>query len=200
MTATMRVTTCSAPQPLDETKIGRPAMSQFHPAKVRHPGEIAEVAILFREYTDWLGIDLSFQGFEAELTSLPGKYAPPGGELMLARTPDSGALGCVAVRPLEGAAVCEMKRLYVRPAARGLGIGGALAAAIIRAAEELGYAEMKLDTLPSMAEAFALYKRFGFAEIAAYYHNPVPGTVYLGKKLAPQQTVPEQRSQTEHGA
>jgi ribosomal protein S18 acetylase RimI-like enzyme len=78
-----------------------------------------------------------------------------------------------------------MKRLYVRPAARGLGIGAALVAAIIHAAEELGYREMKLDTLPSMPEALALYKRCGFLEIRAYYHNPVPGTVYLGKRLAP---------------
>jgi ribosomal protein S18 acetylase RimI-like enzyme len=101
---------------------------------------------------------------------------------MLARAP-GGAVGCVAVRPLEGVTVCEMKRLYVRPAARGLGLGKALVAAIVRSAEELGYAQMKLDTLPTMPEALALYKRFGFAEIAAYYHNPVPGTVYLGKKL-----------------
>jgi ribosomal protein S18 acetylase RimI-like enzyme len=81
-----------------------------------------------------------------------------------------------------------MKRLYVRPAARGLGIGGALVAAIIRSAQELRYAQMKLDTLPTMPEALALYKRFGFAEIEAYYHNPVPGTVYLGKKLVPNRT------------
>jgi ribosomal protein S18 acetylase RimI-like enzyme len=178
----------------DESTIGPPAMSQFHLAKVRQPQEIAEVAILFREYADWLGIDLSFQGFEAELKSLPAKYAPPAGELVLARAPDGGALGCVAVRPLDGAgAACEMKRLYVRPAARGLGIGGALVAAIIRSAEELGYAEIKLDTLPTMAEAVALYKAAGFAEIPAYYHNPVPGTVYLGKKLA-QRAQFEQRS------
>jgi ribosomal protein S18 acetylase RimI-like enzyme len=163
----------------------RSAMSRFRLAKVRHADEIAAAAILFREYADWLGIDLSFQGFEAELESLPGKYAPPIGELMLAYSPAGEALGCVAVRPLQGAAVCEMKRLYVRPAARGLGIGAALVAAIIRSAEELGYTQMKLDTLPSMPEAFALYKRCGFLEIPAYYHNPVPGTVYLGKQLSP---------------
>ena len=163
-------------------------MSQFRLVKVRHAEEIATAATLFREYADWLGIDLSFQGFDAELASLPGKYAPPFGELMLAYSLDGDPLGCVAVRPLEGNAVCEMKRLYVRPAARGLGIGGALVAAIIKSAQELGYAEMKLDTLPSMAEAFALYKRFGFLEIPAYYHNPVPGTVYLSKQLSSRPT------------
>jgi GNAT superfamily N-acetyltransferase len=159
------------------------AISRFRLAKVRAPEEIAVAAVLFREYVDWLGIDLSFQGFEAEVASLPGKFAPPLGELMLACAPDGAALGCVAMRPLEGATICEMKRLYVRPAARGHGIGAALVAAIIGCAQELGYAEMKLDTLAGMAEAFALYKRFGFIEIPAYYHNPVPGTVYLGKRL-----------------
>ncbi len=159
-------------------------MPPFRLAPVRHPQEIAAAASLFREYVDWLGIDLSFQGFEAELASLPGKYAPPAGELLLACAPAGDALGCVAVRPLDGLKVCEMKRLYVRPAARGLGIGTALVGAIITSAQELGYAEMRLDTLPSMAEAFALYQRFGFVQIPAYYHNPVPGTVYLGKQLS----------------
>jgi GNAT superfamily N-acetyltransferase len=160
-------------------------MSRFRLAKVRHAEEIAAATTLFREYADWLGVDLSFQGFEAELASLPGKYAPPSGELMLACSPVGDALGCAAMRSLAGTAVCEMKRLYVRPAARGLGIGAALVAAIIRSAEEFGYAEMKLDTLARLPEAFALYKRFGFLEIPAYYHNPVPGTVYLGKPLSP---------------
>jgi GNAT superfamily N-acetyltransferase len=171
-------------------------MSQFRLAKVRRPQDIAEAAILFREYADWLGIDLSFQGFEAEFASLPGKYAPPAGELMLACAPAGDALGCVAMRPLGASAVCEMKRLYVRPAARGLRIGAALVAAIIGCAEELGYEEMKLDTLAGMQEAFALYKRFGFREIPAYYHNPVPGTVYLGKRLTPRGASSELRRQT----
>jgi GNAT superfamily N-acetyltransferase len=170
-------------------------MSQFRLAKVRRPQEIAAAAVLFREYADWLGIDLGFQGFEAEVASLPGKYAPPWGELMLACAPAGDALGCVAVRPLEGAAVCEMKRLYVRPAARGHGLGAALVTAIIGCAQELGYAEMKLDTLAGMAEAFALYKRFGFLEIPAYYHNPVPGTVYLGRRLT-RGALSEQRRRT----
>jgi ribosomal protein S18 acetylase RimI-like enzyme len=166
-------------------------MPSFRLAKVRHAEQIAAVALLFREYVDWIGIDLGFQGFEAELAGLPGKYAPPTGELMLACSPAGAALGCVAVRPLEGETVCEMKRRYVRPAARGLRIGASLVAAIVRSAEELGYAEMKLDTLPSMPQALALYKSCGFSEIAAYYHNPVPGTVYLGKRLSHPQTRPE---------
>src|SRR5258707_4018227 len=139
-------------------------MSQFNLMRVRHAEQIAAITILFREYVDWLGIDLSFQAFEGELKSLLGKYAPPTGELMLASAPDGSALGCVAVRSLAGVTVCEMKRLYVRPAARGLGVGRALVAAIIRSAEELGFTQMKLDTLPAMDEALALYKRFGFVE------------------------------------
>jgi ribosomal protein S18 acetylase RimI-like enzyme len=171
-------------------------MLQFRLAKVRYAEGIAVTATLFREYADWLGIDLSFQGFEAELASLPGKYAPPTGDLILACAPSGDALGCVAVRPLEGTAACEMKRLYVRPAGRRSGIGTALVTAIIKSAEELGYAEMKLDTLPSMPEALALYKRYGFAEIPAYYHNPVAGTVYLGRQLSPRGTPAKQRLRT----
>ena len=161
------------------------AMPELRLVKVRQPEEIGAAAVLFREYVDWLGIDLSFQDFENELAALPGKYAPPEGELILACSHAGDALGCVGVRPLDGTIVCEMKRLYVRPSARGLGVGRALIGAIISAAEELGYAEMKLDSLPWMDSALALYKQFGFTEIAAYYDNPVPETRYLGKRLAP---------------
>jgi len=91
----------------------------------------------------------------------------------------------VALQRLDGTRVCEMKRLYVRPSARGLGLGAALVTAIINTAEEVGYAEMKLDTLPWLKEAFALYQRFGFVEIEPYYNNPITGTRYLGKKLRP---------------
>jgi ribosomal protein S18 acetylase RimI-like enzyme len=157
----------------------------FRLVKARHPQEIGAAAILFREYANWLGIDLSFQDFENELRALPGKYAPPTGELILACSQAGDALGCIGVRPLDGAAVCEMKRLYVLPSARGLGVGRALIGAIITAAEELGYPEMKLDTLPWMHSAIAMYRQFGFEEIAPYYDNPVPGTRYLGKRLSP---------------
>jgi len=160
------------------------ATPPFHLVKVRKAEEIAAATTLFREYADRLGIDLAFQDFENELKTLPGKYAPPEGELILASSHAGDVLGCVGVRPLDGA-MCEMKRLYVRPAARGSGLGRILVGAIIEAAEELGYAEMKLDTLPWMDSAMVLYKQFGFTEIAAYYDNPVPGTRYLGKRLAP---------------
>ncbi len=151
---------------------------------VRSPADTREVAALFRDYAASLPVDLGFQGFDAELVDLPGKYAPPEGELLLARSGDGAALGCVALRSLESAGVCEMKRLYVRPEARGLGVGRALVAAIIAAAEQRGYAEMRLDSLPTMTEATALYRRCGFVEIPAYCYNPVPGTVYLAKRLS----------------
>lgn len=167
---------------------------QFRLSKVRQAHEISAAAALFHEYADWLAIDLSFQGFAEELVTLPGKYAPPTGELILASAPSDEALGCVAVRPLEGRRVCEMKRLYVRPAARGLGLGRALVAAIVRSAQDLGYTEMRLDTLPTMVEAFALYRRFGFTEIPAYYNNPVPGTRYLSLKIAPLQSAATYRA------
>jgi ribosomal protein S18 acetylase RimI-like enzyme len=173
-------------------------MLQFRLAKVRYAEGIAATAILFREYAEWLGIDLSFQGFEAELESLPGKYGPPDGDLLLAVAPSGEALGCVGVRPIEGIAVCEMKRLYVRPAARHLGLGETLVSSIIRSAEELGYAEMKLDTLPAMPEAHALYRRFGFAEIPPYYPSPLPGTVYLGKPLSPRQAAAARRARAKY--
>lgn len=153
----------------------------------RSPADIAAVAALFREYADGVGVDLSFQGFADELAALPGAYAPPAGELLLARgaTGAEAMLGCVGLRPLGDAGVCEMKRLYVRPAGRRLGVGNRLVGAIIAAAEARGYAEMRLDSLPSMIAAIALYRRFGFAEIAPYCYNPVRGTLYLGRRLLP---------------
>jgi ribosomal protein S18 acetylase RimI-like enzyme len=147
------------------------------------PGDVADAAALFKEYAAGLDIDLGFQGFAAELAGLPGEYAPPSGELLLARAPDGTALGCVGLRPLAADGICEMKRLYVRPEARGLGLGAALVAAIIAAAEARCYREMRLDSLPSMGSAVALYRRFGFVDIAAYCYNPVPGALFLGKVL-----------------
>jgi putative acetyltransferase len=132
---------------------------------------------LFQEYAASLGFDLGFQDFERELSHLPGEYVPPHGCLLLAWY-GAEAVGCVAVRPLKDR-VCEMKRLYVRPAYRGLGLGKALAEAAIAEAKRLGYAAMRLDTVPSMQRARELYRALGFAETAPYRYNPIPGATYL---------------------
>ena len=139
--------------------------------------DLCEVRALFREYADSLPFSLEFQDFERELAQLPGPYAPPRGSLLLVR----GA-GCVGLRPLD-TSMCEMKRLYVRPAARGRGIGRLLAEAVIAEGRRLGYARMRLDSTPGMESAQALYARLGFREIPAYRANPIPGTRFLELEL-----------------
>jgi ribosomal protein S18 acetylase RimI-like enzyme len=144
--------------------------------------QIATARTLFKEYEASLGIELTFQGFAREVAELPGAYAPPAGRLFLA-TDGAEPAGCVALRPL-GDGICEMKRLYVRPSARGARLGRRLAETVIREGRAIGYARMRLDTLPSMKEAFALYQSLGFTEIAPYCENPIVGTRFMELDLA----------------
>ena len=136
---------------------------------------------LIEEYAATLGIDLCFQNFSEEIASLAEIYGPPNGCLLLARQ-SNGMTGCVAVRK-QAAAVCEMKRLYVRRPYRGAGLGRRLADMAIGRARQLGYSQVVLDTLPSMAEAQALYESLGFREVAGYYQNPMNGVRYLALEL-----------------
>jgi putative acetyltransferase len=140
---------------------------------------------IFREYADTLGIDLCFQGFEAELAALPGDYAAPAGLLLLAWV-DGELAGCGAFRPLadaDYANACEMKRLFVRRAFRRFGLGRQIAQALIDAATQAGYSAMLLDTLDDMEAARELYATLGFEEIPPYYYNPIPGAHYLKAEL-----------------
>lgn len=132
---------------------------------------------LFREYQSSLGIDLCFQEFDKELAELPGEYSPPDGRLILGYWA-SDLAGCVALRKIDDA-TCEMKRLYVRPAFRGKKIGRTLAEIIIGEARRMGYARMRLDSLPSMKEAIALYRSLGFRVIGPYRYNPIEGSMFM---------------------
>lgn len=144
--------------------------------------DLEQVRQLFMAYAQSLPIDLAYQDFDAELAALPGKYAPPGGALLLALNGSGNAIGCAAVRPLEDG-VCEMKRLYVAPDGRGTGAGRKLAQAVIAAARGMGYREMRLDTLPTMTAAQALYAMLGFELIEPYYDTPVENTVFMALRL-----------------
>jgi len=144
-------------------------------------GQIEQVRTLFREYAEATGHGECFQGFTREVAELPGPYAPPSGQLLLAQV-DSGPSGCVALRKLEDS-VCEMKRLYVRSEFRSRKLGRQLAEAIIAEARRIGYGAMRLDTLPSMAAARALYQTLGFRAIPRYNDNPSEGVIYLELRL-----------------
>jgi putative acetyltransferase len=139
--------------------------------------EVEVVRALFLEYAAWLRIDLCFQGFSEELAGLPGAYAPPRGRLLVAAC-DQNVVGCVGLRPLNDT-VCEMKRLFVRPAYQGRGLGRALAEGVIREAKTIGYSSMVLDTLPSMTGAIRLYETLGFVRRSAYYDTPLLETIFM---------------------
>lgn len=145
------------------------------------PEFLETVRKLFREYEAGIQVDLCFQGFEKEMAELPGEYARPSGRLLLAFDEDEVA-GCGAMRRLEGD-VCEMKRLYVRPEHQGKSIGAGLARELIQQAREAGYSRMRLDTMPSMTRAIAMYRLLGFREIGAYRFNPVPGALFFELRL-----------------
>lgn len=146
------------------------------------PELVATARSLFREYADAIGADLEYQGFAAELAALPAPYVPPNGALLIAHV-GAAVAGCVALRPLNRR-VGEMKRLYVRSDYRSWGLGKRLVKAVIHAARQAGYSELRLDTLPSMVSAQALYQRLGFAEIPPYNKTHLPGTRFYAFKLA----------------
>jgi putative acetyltransferase len=154
-------------------------MTDIHAAKL--PDELSVIKDLFQEYAESLNFDLDFQDFREELETLPGKYSAPLGSILVVRE-NGEIVGCVAVRPLSPD-ICEMKRLYVKPAHRRKNIGRELALAIIDEAKRLGYKVIRLDTVEAMTEASALYRALGFQQIDAYCYNPIPGAMYFELKL-----------------
>jgi len=146
------------------------------------PAHIAQARELFLEYAQSLGFSLCFQNFDEELAGLPGDYALPNGRLLLAEY-EGKLAACVALHKLDSR-ICEMKRLYLRPAFRGKGLGRALAERIITEAREMGYLRMRLDTVePVMKDAVAMYRKLGFKEIAPYRANPIAGALYMELEL-----------------
>jgi ribosomal protein S18 acetylase RimI-like enzyme len=182
-----------------------PKSASFTISQATTAADISAISSLFTAYTQWLNIDLTFQSFSNELASLPGAYAPPKGALLLARSKETGEpLGCVALRPLQlqpefhktrfqGAIsdrgqpeqYCEIKRLYILPAARGKGVARALIREILSIAKREGYTEALLDTLPRMTAAVAIYRSEGFEDTEKYYENPLEGVIYMSQRLRP---------------
>ena len=158
-------------------------ITAFTLKRARTHHEYEEVGSLYREYARWLAIDANFPNLDAEIANLPGPYAPPFGELILAVDTSSQVLGSVSVRPLEPPTSCEMKRLYVRPQSRAKGVGRALADAAVRFARAAGYELVFLDTLPSMERAIVIYRTLGFEETSSYYPSPGPGALYFKNTL-----------------
>lgn len=162
-----------------------PTTPKIRIGSARFPADERIVRELFTEYGASLDVDLSFQGFEQELVRLPGAYAPPLGDILLAREASGWVLGCVALRPARVDGAGEIKRLYVRPDARGKAVGRGLAEAAIECARRIGYDRLVLDTLRTMQAARGLYDALGFREVPPYYENPLPGTSYMALDLRP---------------
>jgi putative acetyltransferase len=159
-----------------------PVVKGFAFAQAESPPQLAQARELFLEYAQSLGFSLCFQNFDQELAGLPGGYAPPEGRLLLAEY-EGQVVGCVALHKL-GPGICEMKRLYLRPTARGKGLGRVLADRIIAEARQIGYQRMRLDTVePVMKDAVAMYRKIGFKEIAPYCTNPMSGVIYMELQL-----------------
>ncbi len=155
----------------------------FELRQAASPADVAAARALFKEYQASLGFSLCFQNFDAELASLPGAYAPPEGHLLLAFAGAEPA-GCIALRKI-GVEICEMKRLWVKPAFRGTGLGRRLVVTILEEARVAGYRRVRLDTLPSMREAQALYLSLGFSDIPPYHDHPIEGTRFMEAILPP---------------
>jgi carbonic anhydrase len=159
-------------------------MKPSTPVTIREatPENVATARRLFREYATWLGVDLSFQSFDQELAGLPQPYTRPDGFLLFAESAGT-VIGCVAAKKLSED-LAEAKRLYVVAEYRGRGIGRQLMEHLLRETQKIGYRAVRLDTLPQMQAARALYEALGFRRISAYYHNPIAGTVYMERSLA----------------
>jgi GNAT superfamily N-acetyltransferase len=157
--------------------------TEFEIRPVRSERDLRATVELFGNYAASLPIDLGYQDFASELAALPGQYAPPRGELLLARGADGVPLGCVGLRPLPPKGCCEMKRLFVLTSARGLGLGRAMAEAVVEAARSLGYQEVRLDTLPTMTAAISVYKQIGFEPTKPYYAPTPAGTIFMSLRL-----------------
>lgn len=157
------------------------SVGQIHPIRPAEAGDIPEVREMLREYVSWIGLDLVFQEIDDELAGLPGDYAPPLGALFVA--PDAnGLVAMIGLRPIDDR-ICEMKRLYVRPEARGRGLAKQLIDGILAEARRLKYEEIRLDTLPMMGDAQHLYVAMGFADIDAYYDTAIAGTRFMALRL-----------------
>lgn len=157
-------------------------VTDFDLKQAESPQQIALVRELFLEYAQSLGFSLCFQSFDQELAGLPGDYAPPQGRLLLAAR-EGKAAGCVALHPISPG-ICEMKRLYVRPNFRGKGLGKVLAERVIAEGRNIGYKQLRLDTVePRMKTAVAMYRKLGFREVPPYRPNPIEGALYMELQL-----------------